>query len=399
MWFIVLACYLVLLAFSPFILWRSFFAVMRAVTFSMALSFKQKLRLAWHLIKELVYAPALTLLWIIDDLIFSAYRFAQLNNPVFIVSQPRSGTTFLLRTLSQDSDTFFSLKHLEWRFPFIALWKLIDFFGLRYFVESIDYWPDTELGRLASKIHHHKLGSVEEHGIFFEERMYHHYFTFRRFPLPEVLRRVTDIKDLTKRERKKLVRTFKKVVQKVAYYRGAGRIWLTKENESVDLYRILRDEFPSAHFLTILREPKDFVSSYITMSQTCTMAKHGIDPQGIEDWREVNMQFRLDECEKLIAFSRELEKGRAITYTTFLQFTTEIKKTVERIYTDIGASLSGKYTQILTEMQTKQDGRESGYINPPCRVDGFEMFERFVRSAESQESNPIDAPHPKKAYS
>lgn len=235
--FITSIAYIFLVAGCPFFLWRSFFIVAREVIRSHEVALNQKCSLIWHLCKELIYAPFFTVLWYIDELLFPHFAEQELARPVFIMSQPRSGTTFLLRTLSLDANTFFSLTHLEWRFPFIALWKILDILGLRKRLERINYWPNTELGRFAAKIHEHRLGSVEEHGIFFEERMYHHYFTFRRFPFIEVLRRVVEVKTLTTREKRKLLRTFRKTVQKTSYYRGAGRIWLTKENESVDLYK------------------------------------------------------------------------------------------------------------------------------------------------------------------
>jgi hypothetical protein len=370
--------------FSPFLLWKSFFVVARCVVFSPEISGAQRWSLVRHLAKEMLAAPFFTILWSIDNLLYPQYRRVALRRPIFIMSQPRSGTTFLLRTLSLDEDNFFSLKHLEWRFPFIAVWRLIDRLGLRHRIEGIDYWPNTELGRFASKIHNHQLGSVEEHGIFFEERMYHHYFTFRRFPFPEVLERVRNITALSEREKRKLVRTFRQVVQKVALYRGEGRTWLTKENESVDLYRLLKSEFSDAHFIIIVREPTDFISSYVTMSHTCTIAKHGVDPHKISGWKAANMSFRIAECEKLISYSTDLAKTARVTFITFRDFTTHIKKTVERIYADLRTPLSHAFASRLMEMQVQQDQRDAGYVNAPHLVEGLENFDRFVKAVAGE---------------
>jgi hypothetical protein len=325
-----------------------------------------------------LYLPFLTALWWIDELVWSGFRETDVSNAIFIMSQPRSGTTFLLRTLAADDRFFFSLKHLEWRLPFIGFWKIIDALGQRGRFERINYWPNTELGRLASKLHFHELGSVEEHGIFFEERMYHHYFTFRRFPLPNVLERVSCIDTLTPSEKRKLVGTFSKVVQKVAYYRGSGRIWLTKENESVELYRLLREVFPRARFLVITREPNAFLGSYITMSHTCTVAKHDIDPTAISGWHAANLEFRRRQCEKQIAFCRELEVLGAVTYVSFDEFTADIFGTVCRIYEQLGMTMSREYSNYLSEIQRKQVARESGYRNAPCDTVGFEEFSKFI---------------------
>lgn len=363
---------------SPFLLWRSFFKVVRAVLFSRELGLRGRLSMAAHLGKELLYLPFLVLLWLVDEVLWHSYQKTRVQTPVFVMSQPRSGTTFLLRTLASDEKSFFVLKHLDWRMPFIGFWKLIDALGLRSRLERIDYWPNTEIGRLASKIHFHNLGSVEGHGVFFEERMYHHYFTFRRFPLPEILQRMRDVNGLTPREKKKIVGTLKKVVQKAAFYRGSNRFWLTKENENVDLFRLVYEAFPDARFLVIVREPGAFVSSYIKMSDSCTTPKHGTDPNTIPGWYDANLNFRREQCAQHIAFCRELEERGAITYITFDQFTSDVSGTVAHIYKQMGITMSPEFSTHLHKLQHKQNSRVSGYVNPRSDEAGFDAYADFV---------------------
>lgn len=373
-----LALCVVAAVFSPFILWRSWWTAARSVVQSTEVTTTEKLRMASHLGREVLFAPLFSALWHLDELVYGTYRSVRLRPPVFIMSQPRSGTTFLLRTLAADSDTFFSLKHLEWRYPFILFWKVIDLFNVRDFFENIDYWPKSDLGRLASKIHHHKLGSVEEHGIFFEERMYHHYFTFRRFPFLDVLDRVSSIESLTKGEKDKLLRTFTRVVQKAAFFKGQEKIWLTKENESADLYRLIHDHFRSGRFITIVRDPEDFVKSYVNMSNTCTTVKHGVDPNKISNWHSANLQFRLDECRKMVELCSELEKNDRIIYVTYRQYTSQILPTVQRLFSFLGLTISHHFYRQLSELQSKQDVRDSGYSNERQDVTIFEDYRRFV---------------------
>jgi omega-hydroxy-beta-dihydromenaquinone-9 sulfotransferase len=255
---------------------------------------------------------------------------------------------------------------------------MIDWLKIREFFESIDYWPSTEVGQLASKIHNHKLGNVEEHGIFFEERMYHHYFTFRRFPFPSILRRVSTVDGLSSGEKRKLMRTFTRVVQKAAYYKGPFKIWLTKENESVELYQLINAEFPGGRFITILRDPEYFVKSYITMSNACTVAKHGVDPNKIPGWNEANIQFRLNECEKMIAFCLGLEARKAIFYITYNEYTRHIEDTVRKLYRFLDMAISPQYEDHLISLQDKQDQRESGYVNRNQDTTIFGAYRHFV---------------------
>lgn len=130
--------------------------------------------------------------------------------------------------------------------------------------------------------------------------------------------------------------------------------------------------------MAIVRPPEEFISSYVTMSDICTKAKHGVDPQRIPNWDKENVEFRKEQCLKLIGFCGELERDNAITYLTFEQFTTEIQPTIERIYAAIGVPLSDDYARLLADMQAEQDRRDSGYVNAPRSIDGFEAFSAFV---------------------
>ena len=44
------------------------------------------------------------------------------------------------------------VRHIEWRFPFITVQKLITLFGLETKISQMNYCPATERGELASKL-------------------------------------------------------------------------------------------------------------------------------------------------------------------------------------------------------------------------------------------------------
>lgn len=379
--------------FTPFILWRSFFHIAANVLSARGVGLAARARLFWHLAKDLLWLPLLTWAWWLDELFVPAYRRADASIPVFIMSQPRSGAMSLMRTLAMDERSFFALTHLEWRLPFVLFWRLIDRIGLRRHLERINDWPDTPLGRLASRLHAHELGSLVEHGVFFEERMYHHYLCFRRFPFPGALCRATDVEGLTDGERRKLVGTFSKVVRKVAHYRGAGRLWLTCENDSVELYRLLHRAFPTARFVVMARDPAGFVDSYIAMSRTCTRAKHGVDPGRIAGWHEANLAFRRRQCEQQAAFCRQLEDEGRVVYTSFEAFDQGIRATVERLYDELGLPpVDEPYRARLRQLQRRHERRERPPEGVPCETAGFEAFSAFV-----QDVHPSSEPAPRPA--
>lgn len=374
--------------FGPFVLWRSVFVIVKAVITSREISHRERFALLGFIAKELIYIPPVVLLWWVDELLFSRYRSAKIAPPLFIISQPRSGTSFLLRTLAKDTDNFFTLRHLDWRVPSVAFWTVVDKLNMRRRLEAINYWPNTELGQLASKMHSHTMGSIETHGVFFEEKMFHHYFAFRRFPFPDVLERMERSFDLTLREKRKLVQGLKRAVQKHVHYHQCQKRWLTKENENVGVYRLAYELFPNAHFLCILREPQDFMRSFISASDASIRAKHGLDIDNIAGWSNANIAFRRDQAHDQIEFCRELKKIGAITYVTYKGFTSDIKGSLQRIYKDIDAEISPHFENYLDDLQVKQKKRSTGYSNTDDEILGFDDFANFVADITNTEVEP-----------
>lgn len=368
----------------PFPNWKSFYIVFMATLSSDDIGLQQRASMLIYLLKELVFLPVWAFFWLIDELFFAQYHNCKIEGPVFIFSQPRSGTTFLLRTLAEDEDMFFSVKHLEWRYPYISFWKLLDLLNLRSWLEKKSYWPNNKLGRLCNKIHFHVLGNHEEFGIFLEERFYHHYFVFRRFPFDPVMQRISNFETLTKKEKEIMINTFVRVVRKVSYHRGGNQKFVTKENESVEFCRALIEKFADAKVLFIVREPGKILDSYNQMSVTCTTVKHGVDPRKINSWHERNIEFRKSEFEKYVAFVNDLcDRGVAVIIP-FQKFTTEVLETTRKIYEYLGLPIGVQFHETLKKLQRDQDQRQKGYVNPPCQEKGFDFFEKFVKQVNQE---------------
>ena len=238
----------------PFPNWTSFRIAFFAAATARNVTPKQRISMLLHFVRELLLLPVWAAFWLADEALFPNYHNEEIRKPIFIISQPRSGTTFLLRTLSEDKNTFLSIKHLEWRYPYISFWKLVDLLGLRNWLERRSYWPDTELGRMCRKIHYHVLGNFEEFGIFLEERFFHHYFVFRRFPFDSVLKRVSRFDSLSVSSKERMIATFLRVVKKVYFSRGNGEIFLAKENENVEFCRAIVDRCKDARVLRACHE-------------------------------------------------------------------------------------------------------------------------------------------------
>jgi hypothetical protein len=254
--------------------------------------------------------------------------------------------------------------------------------GLDKHIYTRNYWPRTESGKLASKLHSHKLGDHEEHGIFLEERMYHHYFIYRRFPIPELLRTVTDFDALDDKQMQKMIHALDDVCYKSQYINDAtDKPVLMKENESVEFYRKLFESNPDMKFIFIVRDPTHSMSSYQTLSINSTLAKTGINPVTIEGWQDANDQFRVDECNRMIDFYNSLPENRR-RLVSYNPFVSNIEQTVTGILDWLEIDTDDQYLKYLRGMQEKQNARERGYKNVPHQIKGLSKYSDFVQSAE-----------------
>ncbi|MEE8357593.1 MAG: hypothetical protein V3R33_09820 [Anaerolineales bacterium] len=60
-----------------------------------------------------IYLPAEVLIWsglLLDEVYFPSYHEIKIKQPVFIIGNPRGGTTFLQRLLAINTDSFISMR-------------------------------------------------------------------------------------------------------------------------------------------------------------------------------------------------------------------------------------------------------------------------------------------------
>ena len=229
--FVIVFSYFAGILFSPFPYWTTYWVLWRHVLLDQTpgITLMARVRQAKLLTRYFLLTPVWTLLWYLDDLFFPRYKQMQVK-PVFIIGEPRSGTTLLHRTLGADSKRYFAIRHIEWRYPYIIVQKLIETLGLTEKLKHLNYWPNTEIGQEAARMHPNNLYDFEEDGIFYEERFLHHFFIYLRFPYPALLNYLDDYPSLPPRVQRQILDAHRKVIQKVMYLRGdPGLKYLSKE--------------------------------------------------------------------------------------------------------------------------------------------------------------------------
>lgn len=371
---------------TPFPHWPTYFKLWKNVLFNheeKAVHLKSRFKQIKFLLKYAFLCPFWGYLWYLDEILFPHYK-QQCLKPVFIIGPPRSGSTFLHRTLAGDEETFFAVRHIEWRFPFITVQKLITLFGLETKISQMNYWPATDRGELASKLHKNNLYDWEEDGIFFEECFLYHFFIVLRFPYKNLLPYLEDFTVLPKKEQAHILQIHQKVVQKIMYLRGQNKLFLSKEPKSMAKMELMIKRYPFARFIITTRQSSDYLNSLLNLVSYSTNCKTGVDVSQLPWWESTMLTMQKQDCQlcmELLLRHLDNENQKSISYEPLFRY---IVPTVKSIYKWLDCDLTPLELQRLEKIQQQQKKRIKGYNNQQKVFEGFESCDSLTREVEQK---------------
>lgn len=215
--------------------------------------------------------PAVTVFnWIcfgLDELLFPAYKDQPIEKPLFIISNYRSGSTFLHRMLSEDKN-FTSMRTWDMYItPSITQRKLVK--G----IDAIDKLIGSPIRRLIVAIDKAGLQKVDIHPISFlepeeDENILMHNWTSMMvlylFPfLDEMPPYPYFDRDLPPREKQKVMSFYKSMLQRHLYATGVPH-FVSKNPSFSAKIATLKETFPDARIVYLVRNPLDMLPSTVS---------------------------------------------------------------------------------------------------------------------------------------
>lgn len=298
---------------------------------------------------------------ILDEIFFFGYRKSKVKKPVFIISNPRSGTTYMHRLLCLDEDRFAYTLLYHTLLPSITFIKLVDViswidrrvggFG-RKFADWIDKvafggWSDV-----------HPMGinqSEEDEGLYF--------FAMISPALGLVCPFFDQFKDiqfpdrLPERDKKMIQNFYGNTVKRWMYCMGTDKVYLAKSVMSTGRFHILLNEFPDARIVYLIRTPMKAVPSFASMF-TATWPWLSPDiplksPEG-KSWCElaVNYYSYFYEQKDVLA----PENFYTVRYEDLVE---EPKETVEGIYDHFNIEITPKFREQLEKITVRSRNYKS----------------------------------------
>lgn len=318
--------------------------------------------LIW-LILYIPYEIILRLFLLLDEVFFSGYRKQEISKPVFIIGNPRSGTTFLHQLMDKDSQHFTSFKVWELIFaPSITQRKLI--WGLA----RIAHLLGAPVHRIAqhfnrrlsnhNKAHAIKIDSSEE-----DEHILIHAWSsaslWALYPIPEELLPYFYFdRDVPARQKDRVMRFYRNMLQRHLYAHGGKLTLLSKNPAQTPKIDSLLRYFPDARFINLARNPLETLPSM--MNYMAAGWKFSCDP--LEAYPHKKEFFEILNYYYKYPVELFQDKPGTCAFIRYEDMVTDPQKTIEEVYSFLGFAISPQYRTIVAEESEKAKQYQSQHV-------------------------------------
>lgn len=291
--------------------------------------------------------------WLADELFYPHNRDEPIQRPVFIIGNPRSGTTFLYRLLAKDQETFTAMRLWEMLFaPSIAQRRIVH--GLA----ALDRRLGNPVRRLIARADQKAAAHNAVHGAQLlapEEDQFlliHAWATLAIWHFSGVLEEAqayTHFDTLVPaKEKRRIMMCHRRGVQRhlLAHRRwdGSERHYLAKNPSASPKVRALLETFPDARFVYLVRNPLSMIPSMISCLEfTWQVLGDPPEPYAARD-------YVLDMAEHWYTYPlTQLEQLPQERYAiiSFESLTQDAHHVVRALYDKFGFEMFSDYAAIL----------------------------------------------------
>lgn len=303
----------------------------------------------------LVWLHVHWLFLLLDEMLFAGYRNTVVRRPIFILGVPRSGTTFLQRSLSEDAQfTTTTLQEclltpaISQRYLARGLAAVLA--PIAGVVKRLFRARQSRFGRKMSNIHPLGLSHAEEDfllllpvlGCFIQMVVFpSHAKTWRLGFFDE---------QLSRWQRQAIMEFYFRLVQRHVYFHGDDKTYLAKNPSFTSLIASLHQYFDDAVIIACVRDPKEAITSQIrSLAPAFELLGHDINAP----------QFSQKITALLAHYYREIERyaqNRKVQVLEITELKQQLFACLQQIYRHAGMAMSQEQTlkyQQLAE-QNKQ---------------------------------------------
>lgn len=312
----------------------------------------------------IILSGILTLLFrLLDEVFFFNYRKVDVKKPIFIISNPRSGTTFTHRLMCMDEEKYGYTYLYHTTFPSITLFKIINVFGrldkrlggvLGRGVKAVD----NVLFKGWENIHPMGWGKTEE-----DEAVYVYTgYSAGMFFLCPFVRDVYEIvfpDTVDLKVRKKIMNFYTNSIKRVMFAAGTDKVFLSKNVMSTGRLESLHEVYPDARIIYLVRNPMEAIPSLISMFSIPWQFHSPEIKHDSEEFRAIG-KIGMDYYKYFDKFKDKIAPENLIT-VKYSDLVGNPKATIERIYDHFDLEIDAAYDEKLSNITQKQKSYKSGH--------------------------------------
>ena len=295
--------------------------------------------------------------YLLDNIFYPDYHRQEVKQPIFIVGNFRSGTTFLHRLLTKDSNATSMTSWEIYVAPSIVGRKILHWgMKLNYAIGNpaqrvIDIFDRS----MAEYSYMHKIGlnEAEEDGhVLFH--IWSTYDLLAFFPFPKLVKKyIYYDEQVPAEERERDMRYYQEVLRKHVFAHGGKRL-ISKNPSYSPKVKTLHEKFPDAKFINLVRNPLQVIPSSISMfSNHCQT--YG-EPETRYSLQETVIEHTKYWYLYPHRYLKHLPPEQYIRIR-YKDLVSDPKGTVEKIYKQFGFEISPEFGQVLQE----ESEREKSY--------------------------------------
>lgn len=343
-------------------------------------------RLGILLLAFVIFVPIELMIWTgfyLDELLFRRFRQVDIGEVIFIIGNPRSGTTFLHRLLARDSGNYLSM--MTWEIflaPSILARKLVR--AMARIARAVGTPIQRRLKRVnrllqqGNPIHKLALNSPEE-----DDYLFIHNFSSQKVwsiaaIMDEARRYAYFDHEMPEENRERIMRYYQLCLQRhlFSWPGKRDRIYLAKDPNFSPMVDTLLEHFPRARFIYLARNPLDAVPSHISLKEfEWKLLGSPLEPYSSRDhvmeaahhWYTYPLERLAEEGE---------DRYLVVNFNDMVQ---DAGETVRKIYDHFGLQVSPEYEQILREetRNARQHESEHEYDLEEMGLTREEVVSRF----------------------
>ncbi len=292
---------------------------------------------------------------LLDEVLFPNYRHIKIKQPVFIISNPRSGTTFLHRLMCLDKEKYVYNLLYHTTFPSITFYRMGQFiYGIdlrigRPMFKMVE-WINKTMFSGWDDIHATGFNKSEEDeglhmisGISASIGLVTPYLKdFRELYIPD---------KLDDRARDRIKKYYLATIQRWMYALGSDKLFLSKTVMSSGRLEMLHELFPDVKIIFLIRNPYQAIPSFTSMFAEPWTALYPDVPENSEayrEWGEVGISYYKYFYEQKQHFKKE--NLITVPYTDLVA---QPKETVVKIYQQLKLEMTPQFMERL-EKETQK---------------------------------------------